>query len=70
MNSIAVARACAFMVLNLKKVFHLVHGIGKPFLDKERKKKVRSIIVKFKSWKARATFYKARPKNYVKEETV
>ena len=34
-------------------------------MDKERKKKVRSIIVKFKSWKARATFYKARPKNYV-----
>ena len=25
------------------------HGIGKPFLDNERKKKVRSIIVKFKS---------------------
>ena len=41
------------------------HGIGKPFLDKERKKKVRSIIVKFKSWKARAVFYKATPKNYV-----
>ena len=41
------------------------HGIGKSFLDKERKKKVRSIIVKFKSWKARTAFYKARPKNYV-----
>ena len=41
------------------------HGIGKPFLDKERKKKVWSIIVKFKSWKACAVFYKARPKNYV-----
>ena len=25
------------------------HGIGKHFLDKERKKKVRSIIIKFKS---------------------
>ena len=34
-------------------------------MDKERKKKVRSIIVKFKSWKARSEFYKARPKNYV-----
>ena len=46
------------------------HGIGKPFLDKERKKKVRSIIVKFKSWKARAAFYEARPKNCKwKEET-
>ena len=41
------------------------HGIGKPFLDNERKKKVRSIIVKFKSEKARAAFYKARPKKYV-----
>ena len=40
------------------------HGIGKPFLDKEKKMKVRSIVVKFKSWKARAAFYKARPKNY------
>ena len=42
-----------------------VHGIGKPFLHKERKKKVWSIIVKFKTWKARAAFYKARTKNYV-----
>ena len=41
------------------------HGIGNTFLDKERKKKVRSIMVKFKSWKALAAFYKARPKNYV-----
>ena len=41
------------------------HGIRQPFLDKERKKKVRSIIVNFKSWKVRATFFKARPKNYV-----
>ena len=41
------------------------HGIGQPFFDKERKKKVRSITVKFKSCKARAAFYKARPKNYI-----
>ena len=41
------------------------HAIGKPFLDNERKKKVRSIIVKFKSQKARAAFYKARPKKYI-----
>ena len=34
-------------------------------MDKEWKKKVRSIIAKFKSWKARAAFYKARPKNFV-----
>ena len=47
------------------------YGIGEPFLDKERKKKVRSIIVKFKFWKARAAFYKARPKKLCKwkEET-
>ena len=41
------------------------YDIGKPFLDKKRKKKVRSIIVKFKSWKARAAFYKVRSKNHV-----
>ena len=38
------------------------HGTGKPFLDKERQKKV---LVKFQSWKVRAAFYKARPKNHV-----
>ena len=32
-----------------------VHGNGKPFLDKERKRKVNS-------WKVCAAFYKARPK--------
>ena len=42
-----------------------MHSIGKTFLDKEWKKKVRSIIIKFKSWKVRAAFYKPRPKNYV-----
>ena len=41
------------------------HAIGKPFLDKEWKKKVKSIIVKFKSWKVLAVFNKARPENYV-----
>ena len=45
------------------------HGIGKPFLDKERNRKVRSIIVKVKSSKARAAFYKARPKNYANGKT-
>ena len=29
-------------------------------MDKERNKRVRSILVKFKSWKAHAAFYKAR----------
>ena len=41
------------------------HGIGKPFLDKEQKTKVRSIPVKFKSWKAHAALFKARPNYYV-----
>ena len=48
-----------------EKEIDRAHGIGKPFFDKERKKKVRSIIVKFKYWKSRAVFYKERPKNYV-----
>ena len=34
-------------------------------MDKERNKRVRSILVKFKSWKARAVFYKARPESCV-----
>ena len=38
----------------------------KPFLDKERKKKVRSITGKFKSWKVRAAFCKARQKKLCK----
>ena len=42
------------------------HDIGKRYLDKEQKKKVRSIRVKFKSWKARAAFFKARPKKICK----
>ena len=42
-----------------------VHSAGKPFLDKERKRKVRSIIVKFMSWKVCVAFYKARPENHV-----
>ena len=52
-------------ILFNEKEIDRAHDIGNALLDKERKKKVRSIIVKFKSWKARAAFYKARPKNYV-----
>ena len=33
-------------------------------MDK-KKNKVRSIIVKFKSWKSRADFYKTRPRNHL-----
>ena len=41
-----------------------VHYIGKPNFDTDSKQKVRSIIVKFKSWKSRTAFYKARPRNF------
>ena len=34
------------------------HYIGKPYMDKT-KNEVRSIIVKFRSWKLRTAFYKA-----------
>ena len=40
------------------------HYIGKPYMDK-KKNKVRSIIVKFRSWKSRTAFYKARPRNHL-----
>ena len=40
------------------------HYIGKPYMDKN-KKKVRSIIVKFISWKSRTAFYKSQPKNHL-----
>ena len=33
-----------------------VHYIGKPVFDTDSKQKVRSIIVKFKSWESRAAF--------------
>lgn len=39
--------------------------VGKPFSDEERKKKTRSMIVKYKSWKAHVAFYKTKPKKYV-----
>ena len=40
-----------------------VHYIGKPVFDTVSKQKVRSMIVKFKSWESRTAFYKARPRN-------
>ena len=42
-----------------------VHYIGKPVFDTDSKQKVRSIIVKFKSWESRIAFYKARPRNFM-----
>ena len=42
-----------------------VHYIGKPYMDKTKNKKVRSLIIKFKPWKSRITFYKSRPRNHL-----
>ena len=38
------------------------HRIGKEYSDKTTGKKVKSIIVKFKSWKSRQQFYNSRPR--------
>ena len=41
------------------------HRIGKVYTDKNNKnKKMKSIIVKFKSWNYRTKFYKSRPRIY------
>ena len=42
-----------------------VHYIGKPHMDKAKNKKVRSLIIKFKSSKSRTTFYESRPRNHL-----
>ena len=38
--------------------------IGLPYTDKNSGKKVKSVIVKFRSWKARQRFYKGRSRYY------
>ena len=43
------------------------HYIGKPYMNK-KKNKVRSIIVKFSSWKSRTAFYKARLRNHLDQQ--
>ena len=43
-------------------VINHAHRVGKEYMDKISKKKVKSIIVKFKSWKARQKLYNARPR--------
>ena len=40
------------------------HRIGLPYTDKNSGKKVKSIIVKFRPWKARLRFCKGRPRHY------
>ena len=41
------------------------HYIGKSFIDIQKNKKVGSVIIKFRSWKSRTAFCKARPKNHL-----
>ena len=41
------------------------HRIGKVHTNSETEDKTQSIIVKFKSWGSRTTFYKSRPKAFV-----
>ena len=41
-----------------------VHRIGKTYTDENTGKKVKSIIVKFNSWKSRQQFHNARPKHF------
>ena len=40
------------------------HRIGMEYTEKNLGKKVKSITVKLKSWRARKQFYDARPKNF------
>ena len=40
------------------------HRIGLPYTDKNSGKKLKSTIVKFRSWKARQHFYKGRSRHY------
>ena len=42
------------------------HRIGKTYREKDGDKTFKSIFVKFRSWKSRLTFYRARPKGYEK----
>ena len=41
------------------------HFIGESFIDKNKNKKVRSNIIKFRSWESITAFYKARPRNHL-----
>ena len=41
------------------------HWVGQEYNDRVTGKKVKSLIVKFKSWKSLEKFYRARPRTYV-----
>ena len=44
-----------------------MHYIGKLVFDTDSKRKVRSIIVRFKSWESRTVFYKACPRYFMND---
>ena len=44
------------------KLWRYASRIGKEYSDKTTGKKVKSIIVKFKSWKSRQQLYNSRPR--------
>ena len=46
------------------------HRTGMGYMGKNSGKKVKPIIVKFKSWRARKQFYDARPKNFKERNQV
>ena len=56
----------ALKLLFNEEVIDSSHRVGKEYTYKISKKKVKSIIMKFKSWKARQKLYYARPRNHVK----
>ena len=39
-----------------------------PLSIKRKKKKVRSIIIKFRSWESRVAFYKTQPRNHLDQQ--
>ena len=61
-----VGKCCSDMGIEFNQnEIDCVHYIGKPYMDKTKNKNVRSLIIKFKSWKSRITFYKSRPRNHL-----
>ena len=61
-----VGKCCSDMGIKFNQnEIDRVHYIGQPYMDKMKNEKVRSLIIKFKSWKSRTTFYKSRPRNHL-----
>ena len=57
------SRTSCLQIQGLDEDRDRAHYIGKPYMDK-KKNKVRAIIVKFRSWKSRTAFHRARSKNH------